>query len=591
MLGLPQHARATDVDALLHDATSAAVLGAGLGASPPHSSLSAFERRLLQRILAQRAAALDPAPQGKRIARIHFAPQEVFDEDDLFPLWLNLFHTTTRPEVLEHALLLAEGEQYEALRIAEARRALLDPFLFSTVQLYPLQAADPDEVELLVLSKDLWSLRFNTQFQLTGSNLDYLAASISENNFAGRNVSVAASFLLEPDVFSIGPSLNVRRLFSSHHMLTEYIKFSFGREDGNFEGAFGTVDVGLPLYSLDAKWGWMLSLGFKHDLERQFSAGRLLGFGDENESIPWVYRDRWLRVGLSVSRAFDQWLEPQRGALAKRVKHELSWGWNLELRAATLPDEVQASEALLSRFRAEVLPLDRRDSLPFISYRVWEPEYAEYLDLDTLGLMEELQLGHDASVSLGLGLTAWGSDQTFVHSKAEYAFHSRVMGDDLFGWEALASARVEQQGWRDIVLAGALRYASPAWFWGRLHLAALYESHVDDAARIVLGLGGDNGLRGYASAQWLGSSLARVNLEWRSLGVELWTTQLGAVAFLDMGDAFDEGQRLRWHSALGLGLRWLLPQFNRVVARLDWGFPLEDDAWPGRLNLGFEQAF
>ena len=47
---------------------------------------------------------------------------------------------------------------------------------------------------------------------------------------------------------------------------------------------------------------------------------------------------------------------------------------------------------------------------------------------------------------------------------------------------------------------------------------------------------------------------------------------------------------------VGVGLRWLIPQLNSYVIRVDWAVPLEDGivtpaGMPGRVSAGFAQIF
>jgi hypothetical protein len=83
------------------------------------------------------------------------------------------------------------------------------------------------------------------------------------------------------------------------------------------------------------------------------------------------------------------------------------------------------------------------------------------------------------------------------------------------------------------------------------------------------------------------------NLEVRTLPSVFQTVHTGAVAFLDFGDAFNDGEQLRLHASTGVGLRILFPQFNRAVLRVDLGFPLESaaDIDPMSITAGFDQAF
>ena len=83
------------------------------------------------------------------------------------------------------------------------------------------------------------------------------------------------------------------------------------------------------------------------------------------------------------------------------------------------------------------------------------------------------------------------------------------------------------------------------------------------------------------------------NLEYRSRPLEVLSSQLGAAAFYDVGDAFDGFETLRVKHSVGFGIRALFPQANRIVFRADWGFPLGGGyrTLPGSLFVTFGQAF
>ena len=87
-----------------------------------------------------------------------------------------------------------------------------------------------------------------------------------------------------------------------------------------------------------------------------------------------------------------------------------------------------------------------------------------------------------------------------------------------------------------------------------------------------------------------------MNLEYRSRPIELASVHLGAAAFYDVGDAFDGFDNLHPKHAVGVGLRALFPQIDRVVLRLDVGFPIVSGALPPGVSpasffLAFHQAF
>jgi hypothetical protein len=72
--------------------------------------------------------------------------------------------------------------------------------------------------------------------------------------------------------------------------------------------------------------------------------------------------------------------------------------------------------------------------------------------------------------------------------------------------------------------------------------------------------------------------------------------QVGGAAFFDTGDAFDGFDSMVLKKSAGFGLRLLFPQFDKVVVRGDWGFPLTPGVvpaggFPGEIVVTFRQAF
>src|SRR5262249_47106879 len=108
-----------------------------------------------------------------------------------------------------------------------------------------------------------------------------------------------------------------------------------------------------------------------------------------------------------------------------------------------------------------------------------------------------------------------------------------------------------------------------------------------------LALGSSNGLRGFAPRQFVGNNMYRVNVELRTVALNLWTVHVGLVAFYDGGDAPQTMAAAGWHHDVGAGLRILFPQFNKDVLRLDFAFPIDTppDGSRFRFSLEFGQAF
>src|SRR5215831_2585801 len=139
--------------------------------------LGQLEQESVGDALARLGLAIDPAPQGKIIGRIHVVAHEVFSPRDGRLQWFNLFHRTTRPGVLGRELLLAPGQLYDEALIDESTRNIQSPLPFvvagrqlwppdlsSVVAIVPVRSPIPGHVDLLLVTRDLWSLRFNSDF-------------------------------------------------------------------------------------------------------------------------------------------------------------------------------------------------------------------------------------------------------------------------------------------------------------------------------------------------------------------------------------------------------------------------------------------
>jgi hypothetical protein len=83
------------------------------------------------------------------------------------------------------------------------------------------------------------------------------------------------------------------------------------------------------------------------------------------------------------------------------------------------------------------------------------------------------------------------------------------------------------------------------------------------------------------------------HLELRTHPIELWTVFVGLVAFFDAGSVFYQGEPIELLSDVGLGIRAVIPQLQRIPWRLDYAFPISGpySFFPGVLTLGTEQVF
>jgi len=219
-------------------------------------------------------------------------------------------------------------------------------------------------------------------------------------------------------------------------------------------------------------------------------------------------------------------------------------------------------------------------------------------DLDTFDLRENRQLGPLLRTRVSEGLPALGASFAALGVGVAAGFAAAPAGGYLsLTVEASGRWRYDQGRWID-QLGTANVYAATPIVGGLFRIVA--EAHVDskraDTTNTPFVLGGANGLRGYAIGEFIGTTVLVGHIEVRTIPVAIWSQRFGAVAFYDVGDAAPSFSDLLPRNDVGVGLRWLTPQFNSTVIRFDWAVPLQNGVGtragtPGRFSAGFAQVF
>ena len=104
-------------------------------------------------------------------------------------------------------LLLEPGSPYRTLLAQETARNLRGLIQLSIVLVVPTQGRRPGTVRVLVITKDVWSLRVNWALQVINSSITSLVLNPSEENLFGSHAIVGALFVLDPATYSLGVSL------------------------------------------------------------------------------------------------------------------------------------------------------------------------------------------------------------------------------------------------------------------------------------------------------------------------------------------------------------------------------------------------
>lgn len=560
---------------------------------------SQYEQETIAAALASLRATLDPAPEGKTVESIEIVRLEVLDRESAgiakIPVVgsvfnarvINPLHTTTKEWIVRRELLLAKGDRYQQTLLDETARNLRRLKQLSLVIGVAMLGSTPGTVRLLVITKDIWSLRLAYDMSLGPGGLESLTIQPSEINVAGLQHTATTQFSLTPKSYAFGAGYAVPRFGQSYVGASASTSIIMNRDSGQAEGSTGSIAVTRPLYTSLVPWSWGLSGQWTTNVIRRFINARLANYDakgtPEVDSIPFEYKNRRVVAGAAMTRSFG-WAN----------KTDLSLGYEYNRRTYRTFARPGQSQIALDEFRKEIVPTSDTRSNPYAQAHVYTTNFHRITDFETLALQEDYRLGHDVYVNVYPVSQAFGSTRDFVGSfaSAQYTF---PLGDGLtrFGVQTVTEGTADAL--TDASVQGVVHVVTPRLGFGRLVLdvSALnrYRNYLNQQSY----LGGDTRLRGFPSNYLLGKDFLVGNLEYRSRPLELLSLQLAVAVFYDAGDAASSWRELAPKQAAGFGLRALIPQLNRVVFRGDLGFPLIRPLPAGvgvaSFFLSFEQAF
>lgn len=588
---------------------AAAWLGGAVGATaqpaaPPPAmrlnSYSAYERQAIDDALVFLGATEDTTPEGKTLEGFDILTLEVFEKRDPVPGFVNIFHATTRHYVIQREILLRAGQSYRQSLIDDSVRNLRALPQLSLVLTLAVSGSAPDRVRLVVITKDVWSLRPNWDLQLTSGGLQSLSAQPAETNLAGTHQIVSGNFILQPESLTLGLAYANPRLAGTHLLVQPSANVILNEPTGKLEGSYGGLVVGQPLYSPLTDWAWDAEVAWVDFIYRRY-INAALGFYSDTQtgkSVPFAFRASQYDTQYTLTRSFG-WT----------TKHDVTVGISVDRNdyPATPRELVTAFPSgtydarTMQDFISNYVPVSDSRVGPFLQYHTYSKSYARVLDFDTLGLQEDFRLGHDVFLNVYPVFHALGSSRDFVGFDGA-AQYTAQMGDGLARIAVESIAEVQTGGECpshvgerapggpvcDASIEPALHLVSPTALIGRFVFDAHLLYRFSNALNQQEYLGGDTRLRGYAPNFFAGSDVVDSNLEFRTRSIDIWTAQVGLVGFYDVGDAFDT-----WASSksgpscqtayqtdfcpvqsLGAGLRVLFPQLDRIAFRGDIGFPL-----------------
>lgn len=608
------------------------------------SMLRRYESQLIAAALKVTGLKPDPEPFGKTIERVVIVRENMIASIDPWPSWFNIIHVKTRESVIRQELLLRTGQTWNQRKVEESERNLRSLSILATVRSLPCRSKKRGHVIWLVITKDVWSLKISTDFQLVGPVLRVLGLFPVETNFLGRNKQLGLEFGVREldltsftanDQWTIGQFYYDLRLAGTRLRLLEWVRIFLDgaglcggaigdktdvwcptTSPGGFRGIYAQVSLDQPLYSLSSEWAFAVgvelnirqSRGFRQNsTDQEPPPGERRGVSLSTvqlehpdglvRAVPRVYERSEIQVFGSVTRSFGY-----------KTKHDVILGGGVYRFHYTPPENFPFDSVTLRAFEREALPRSESAAYLSLTYRLRPTEFKRFRNISRYGMTEDFSMGVNFQARISAALDLNRTSQQFLTFSASFSYRW-IMGGNILRFSTDGSARWQPRSneiglrgpWSNLQWTARLRETTPLLWIGRLHAQAYVVLRGWNIDRAFSYLGSEQGLRGYLNGQFLGENLFRVNIEYRTLPLVLWTLHVGMVLFYDGGgvwggsDPNQPSQELPFvfRQSVGLGIRILFPQFSKSMLRFDVGFPITDQPGPfvNWILLSFDQAF
>ena len=580
-----------------------------------------FESQVVIQQLDKNRWHVDTQAEGKKIRTIHFVRLPVFMAGEALSsltLWLNHLHATSRKSMIAKELKVYENQTWQHADALESERNLRRLGVFSLVRVLaihipptPSNTASSSQnqcdhpkgcVDVVVVSRDLWSLRLESAFEYNAGVLNQLKLSLTERNFLGQRIILKVPMFLTPFQHKWGVEFSHRR-WGPDLSLAMAVSGTWNRDTQEQEGNSIAIQLAHPIYHLDQNWSWKIgaqnSSFFNRLAQGNQVIQQVINADQNNEqafAIQWGSRLQALQasVGRQWPGTYQHTLD--LGGYWQSLVHQID---------PLVPQFVQ------KEWRSTYMPPQQTEAGPTLQYSVFRRSYVALYDVSSFGVREDLQVGTQLTVQQNFSLLnqlayiptlqmSWKSlwqRQGFIALAFHAAIRKQFEADaDQVALNPNYGQTINQaQSWINRSLSFSYILVSPpiARHYGRfVHRVSMLNQWYNVQNQAIT-LGGSNGLRGYATDQFYlyGGDRIQNNIEYRSAPL-LWSSvHLGGVVFYDAGSVHDRINNIAWKQSIGMGARLLFPQLNRGVFRVDLAMPMNQDGWQVLVSASSGQAF
>ena len=494
----------------------------------------------------------DNQKAGLIIGSININTSDIFDltnpkESRTIHRFADKLHKKTKPSTIRNQLLMKRGDPFKFRQLKEMQRLLKANNYIKDATVVPLELCG-NRVTIDIKTTDKWSLTPGVSFGRQGSK-NKSGVEIQEQNLLGQGKSLSIHFKnglerKEKSLEYIDP-----QLLGSKKRLSVSI-------NDNSDGKGHNLDLSLPFYGLDSRKAWGISTSKLNQNNPIYANGK---------EIDNLYDS------VEEHAAFYGWSKGLQNDHVSRFKV----GWQYKSRQVDLLTAVT-------------------ESFPFIEYSHQLEQFITKENFETMGQIEDISLGEEYSLGMGLLREEFGSSDHHVKLSSSYIkgfqLDNNVALIDLNAHTYLGKGSLEGQ---EINLKAE-------WFRFKENKSDHYLS-VNAKAKTNLQLGeqllldGDNGLRGFPIGYQDGdksivfTAEKRFHFDWYPYSL----VKFGAVAFADVGTAWGNGNDPKILSDVGLGLRIIPTRSSSTKAiHLDLEFPMNgDDVDDYQISIKTKQTF
>lgn len=579
---------------------------------------SPYEEATIEAALRDLRLEREPNPEGKIVEGIDTVRLEVIEKRDwATPFWsaprfLNVFHVVTKSYVVEREVLMRPGDVYLQTLADETQRNIASLGAISLALVVTAKGHD-GKVRLIVITKDVWSIRLQWNIGLTNGGLESLTINPAETNLLGTHQNLGVSYDYRPETSAVGLRYSIPRILGSRVNGLAEGNIIFNNHTGSPEGSVGLLQVQKPLWNTLVEWSWGAQLGWDEEKSRVYRNAHLASYSLDRTMkcdtpsplcVPWMYKSDLVTAEADITRSFG-WERKHNISLGVEARRRRFCVDNPQECPDLLLPSPQYDAATVASFKNRVVPVSDDRVGPFVQYTTYSTNYLRVLDLETLALQEDYSLGYRAYMRVYPIFKGLGSSRDVIGftTGVSYTLPLGWSGAPITTKDGIARIGVESIGEVDMAqgritdgsIQGTVRIATPRTAIGRMVVDAFVLDRYENYLRNLEGMGGAGRLRGFATNQFIGGSAASINVEYRSRHIELFkSVEVGGVLFYDFGDAFDSWKDFSAKQDAGFGARILFPQLDRVVFRVDVGFPIAPypaGSSPVTFFVTFDQAF